>query len=94
MDAIWEFLVDAAAVRNWDEFIQLWGLGLARKRGCAVAREFFEKTGRYDISGDYLCDLAESRGWPVTPGDWRTHAYIEAACKELDKLAGLPLYWE
>jgi hypothetical protein len=94
MDSIWEFLVDAAAVRNWSEFIQLWGLGLARKRGRAVAHEWFEKTGRCDISGDYLCDLAASRGWPVTPGDWRTHTYLEAACNELDELAGLPPYWE
>jgi hypothetical protein len=94
MDAIWSFLVDAAAVRNVTEFFQLWGLDLARKRGRAVAHEWFEKTGRCDMPGDYLCDLAASRGWPAAPGDWRTHTYIEAAYNELDVLVGNVPYWE
>jgi ethanolamine utilization protein EutP (predicted NTPase) len=94
MDGIISFLMDAVAVRNVSEFVQLFGLDLARKRGRAVAREWFEKTGRYDVPGEYLWDLAASRGWPATSGDLRAHTYVEAACNELDELAGIVPCWE
>lgn len=88
------FLGDMVAVRSVSEFKQVFGLQKARERGVQVAREWLEQTGRYDVPGEYLWDLAESKGWPAKLDDWRAHTYIEAACNELDRLAGLPPCWE